>query len=124
VFSWARFFHRLDGSEAEDFYLLRLMGWAFVSPSSIGVRASEGPNVIAVAKIGVGRQIVRMDSYLHPVQIEAWQGMTFEEKWALSRGAQRMVRNAARNRIRRHHPDWSPEQVEKELAQFCARGRT
>jgi hypothetical protein len=58
------------------------------------------------------------DEDIHPVQVEAWSRMSFDEKWELAKMAQRMVIDAARRRIRRDHPEYSDEELQSELAKF------
>jgi len=60
----------------------------------------------------------------HPVQIAAWRKLSPDQKWTLARGALRMVREAARRRLARQHPDWTPAQVEQALSRHFIRART
>jgi hypothetical protein len=65
-----------------------------------------------------------MPESLHPLQIAAWRRMSPSEKWALALGANRLLRDSARRRVARQHPDWTPEAVEREVSRFFARART
>ena len=61
---------------------------------------------------------------LHPLQIEAWRRMTPDEKWALTRQANRLIRESVRNRIRRQSPGLSEETINREASRFLLRSRT
>ncbi|HEY5744220.1 MAG TPA: hypothetical protein VIS99_16980 [Terrimicrobiaceae bacterium] len=60
---------------------------------------------------------------LHPIQVARFRVMSAQENGRLPKGssAQRATRQAA---IRHAHPDWTAEEVERELAREFARART
>jgi len=53
---------------------------------------------------------------LHPLQILAWQKMSYEEKWRLASQANRLLRDGVEGRIRRRLPDFSEEQIHRETS--------
>lgn len=61
---------------------------------------------------------------LHPIQLARLRAMTIEEKWTVFRGMLRTAREVRRAGIRRLHPEWDADAVERALAQEFARGRT
>jgi len=61
---------------------------------------------------------------LHPVQLARFREMTRQEKWDLARNLLRMARVVRRAGIRRRHPEWSREEVERALAEEFTHGRT
>jgi len=61
---------------------------------------------------------------LHPIQIARFRAMSAEEKWAVAKGLLGTARATRRAAIRRKHPDWAAEQVERELAREIACART
>lgn len=61
---------------------------------------------------------------LHPIQIARLREMTPSEKWNVALGLLRTARETRRAAIRRAHPDWASEQVERELARELACART
>jgi hypothetical protein len=64
------------------------------------------------------------DVEFHPVQVAAWQRLDPDQKWRIALRATTMLRDAARRRIARRHPDWSAEAVNRETARFLIRART
>ena len=50
--------------------------------------------------------------------------MTPDEKWKLVSAANRMLRNAVRDRICRHHTEWDSLQIEAETNRELIRART
>ena len=65
-----------------------------------------------------------VEAEFHPLQVEAWRRMTPAEKWTVARRATEMLREAARRRIAREHPEWSEGEVDQETARFLSRART
>lgn len=61
---------------------------------------------------------------LHPIQIERFRAMTPVEKFNIARGLLHTARQVRRAGIGLAHPDWTPEEVERELARETTRGRT
>jgi hypothetical protein len=61
---------------------------------------------------------------LHPIQIERFRAMTPTEKFAVARGLLATARKVRREGIRRVHPDWDADAVERELARETACART
>ena len=61
---------------------------------------------------------------LHPVQAERWRAMSPAEKWEVAKGLLRTARETRRAGLSLHHPDWSPERIDQELARELARART
>lgn len=61
---------------------------------------------------------------LHPIQAERLRAMTSAEKWEVAKGLLRTARATRRCGIALRHPDWSPEQIERELAREITRART
>ena len=55
---------------------------------------------------------------LHPIQIAAWKRMSPDEKWALAQQANRMLREAVRNRVRRQNPGFDEEKIEYATSRF------
>jgi hypothetical protein len=51
---------------------------------------------------------------LHPLQIVAWQKMSYEEKWQLASQANRLLRAGVEGRIRRRFPSLSEEEIHRE----------
>ena len=68
--------------------------------------------------------VLLMKEALHPVQICAWRRMTPDEKWKLVSAANRMLRSAVRDRIRRTHRGWTPQRVEMATNHALLRART
>jgi len=50
--------------------------------------------------------------------------MTPDEKWKLVSSANRMLRNAVKDRICRHHAGWDPQQIDAETSRELIRART
>ena len=61
---------------------------------------------------------------LHPIQAERLRAMTPAEKWEVAKGLLRTARETRRCGLALRHPDWSPEQIERELAREITRART
>lgn len=61
---------------------------------------------------------------LHPLQVQRLRAMSFAEKWEVAKGLLRTARQTCRAGIALRHPDWTPQQIEKELAREFARART
>lgn len=53
---------------------------------------------------------------LHPLQILAWQKMSYEEKWRLASQANRLLREGVEGRIRRRLPNVSEEEIHRETS--------
>jgi len=50
--------------------------------------------------------------------------MSPAEKWDVAKGLLRTARETRRAGLSMRHPDWSPQQIEQELARELARART
>jgi hypothetical protein len=61
---------------------------------------------------------------LHPVQVARFRTMSAQEKWEVAKGLLGTARATRRAAIRHAHPDWTAEEVERELAREFACGRT
>lgn len=61
---------------------------------------------------------------LHPLQVQSLRAMSVAEKWEVAKGLLRTARQTRRAGISLRHPEWSPRQVEEELARELARART
>jgi hypothetical protein len=61
---------------------------------------------------------------LHPIQVARFRVMSAQEKWEVAKGLLGTARATRRAAIRLAHPDWTAEEVEKELSREFARGRT
>lgn len=61
---------------------------------------------------------------LHPLQAERLRAMSPAEKWDVAKGLLRTARETRRAGLALRHPDWSPQQIEQELARELARART
>ncbi len=61
---------------------------------------------------------------LHPIQIERLRTMTPVEKFEIAHGLLITARQTRRAGIGLAHPDWTPEEIERELARETTRGRT
>jgi hypothetical protein len=61
---------------------------------------------------------------LHPIQAERLRAMSPAEKWEVAKGLLRTARQTRRAGIALRHPEWSPQQIEQELAHELARART
>ena len=61
---------------------------------------------------------------LHPLQVQRLRAMSFAEKWEVAKGLLRTARQTRRAGIAMRHPDWTPRQIEEELARELARART
>jgi hypothetical protein len=61
---------------------------------------------------------------LHPIQAERLRAMSPAEKWDVAKGLLRTARETRRAGLSMRHPDWSPQQIEQELARELARART
>ncbi len=61
---------------------------------------------------------------LHPLQAQRLRTMSFAEKWEVAKGLLRTARQTRRTGISLRHPDWTPQQIEEELAREFARART
>jgi hypothetical protein len=61
---------------------------------------------------------------LHPLQIERFRAMSFQEKMAVSQGLFRMARRARLESIRQSHPGLDEEQCLRLVAKEFARSRT
>lgn len=61
---------------------------------------------------------------LHPIQAERLRTMTPAEKWEVAKGLLRTARETRRSGLALRHPEWSPEQIERELAREITRART
>jgi hypothetical protein len=80
-------------------------------------------NAVLVNDAGIGHSRL-VEKTLHPVQVNAWRRMTPDAKWDLVLSANRMLRNAVRDRIVRHHGSWTMEEVEEETNRTLLRART
>lgn len=61
---------------------------------------------------------------LDPRQIARFRAMTAEEKWEVAKGLLRTARQTRRAALMMRHPDWSADEVERELAREIACART
>jgi hypothetical protein len=61
---------------------------------------------------------------LHPLQAQRLGAMSAAEKWEVAKGLLRTARQTRRAGLALHHPDWSAERIEQELARELARART
>ena len=61
---------------------------------------------------------------LHPIQAERFRAMSPAEKWEVAKGLLRTARQTRRAGLALRHPEWSPQQIEQELARELARART
>ena len=61
---------------------------------------------------------------LHPVQVARFRAMSGQEKWEVAKGLLGTARATRRAAICHAHPDWTAEEVERELAREFACGRT
>jgi len=79
--------------------------------------------VFRMAQLSAQFDPANVAPHLHPVQIAAWQKMSFEEKWSLACQANRMLRDGVRDRVRRQNPHLSEEQVEEETSRAILTSR-
>lgn len=56
------------------------------------------------------------------MQIEAYRGMTPQERLAISFRLHELTKTLVRQGIKHQHPDWDAEQVEKEVVRRFALG--
>lgn len=61
---------------------------------------------------------------LHPIQAKRLRAMSPTEKWEVAKGLLRTARETRRAGLTLRHPEWSPQQIEQELARELARART
>jgi len=61
---------------------------------------------------------------LAPRRIARFRAMTAEEKWEVAKGLLRTARQTRRAALMMRHPDWSADEVERELAREIACART
>lgn len=61
---------------------------------------------------------------LDPRQIERFRNMSPAEKWEVAKGLLETARRTRRAAIRMRNQDWTPAQVEQELAREIASART
>ena len=61
---------------------------------------------------------------LHPMQVEIFRNMDPEQKWNLTVQLIRSVRELKAAFLREQHPDWTEEDVQKELRNIFLRGTT
>jgi hypothetical protein len=61
---------------------------------------------------------------LHPIQAKRLRAMSPAEKWDVAKGLLRTARETRRAGLALRHPEWSPQQIEQELARELARART
>jgi hypothetical protein len=61
---------------------------------------------------------------LDPRQIERFRSMTPAEKWDVAKGLLRTARQTRRAAIAMRHPDWTADEIERELAREIACART
>jgi hypothetical protein len=61
---------------------------------------------------------------LHPVQLARLREMTPQEKWAISKSLLATATEVRRAVLREQHPDWSAQEIEREIARERASGRT
>jgi len=61
---------------------------------------------------------------LHPLQVERFRKMSFEQKWEIAVGMEKMAREIRTNAWKRRHPDWTSEQVADAVAREVMRSVT
>ena len=67
---------------------------------------------------------VHQNDYPSERQYEAWRRMTPDQKHGLIQSHMGLVRELKRSGVRAQHPDWSVEEVEREVARLYVRART
>ena len=58
----------------------------------------------------------------HPLQVRAWRAMGASKRSELAADLRRQARGWKRSALRAQHPDWTDNQLERELAQIYLRG--
>ena len=66
----------------------------------------------------------RMEDAPHPKQIEIWRKMSAAEKMDVFERLMQDVRALKAVGVRRDHPDWSEDEVDREVARFILHART
>lgn len=61
---------------------------------------------------------------LHPIQLARFRAMSPMEKWEISKAMLKTATDIRRAVLRKEHPDWTTDQVERRIAWERASGRT
>jgi Rv0078B-related antitoxin len=59
-----------------------------------------------------------------PAQLVIWKKMSFREKYELFCSLQRQARDMKRAMLKHQHPEWSEEQIHRELAHIFLHAST